>query len=375
MRIAIITTWFPPIVVGSGNRLYEIGRRLSKKFEVHVYTVGTDETPKEEELHGMYVYRYHKFNYSKSIEQSYFLNLKFGFSILKDVKDHYDIIECNIVSKILPYISYVISKRIKTPFVETWHEVMYEHNFNLLNPILALPAFFLEFQIPRLANVNIAVSKTTKNRLVNLLKVDPSKVVVIPNGINLNDFRQVSVKKRYGRILYAGRLESHKQVDKLILAYKNLKKEYSDIELIIVGRGPKKSYLEELASKLSLDVKFLDLLPYKKFIKLMKSSWIFVLPSIKEGQGIVLLEAMAAGTPPIAVKAEGSGVVDIIKDNYNGLLVSSNQESLESAIRKLLTNYDLYARLRKNGLQFIKEYDWDRISERVSELYKKIAKK
>ena len=119
--------------------------------------------------------------------------------------------------------------------------------------------------------------------MVVLLKVNPNKIVVIPNGVDLNKFKRIQTEKKYGRILYAGRLESHKCVDQLIFAYKRLKMVYSSIEWIIVGKGPMRKYLQDLSRRLNLDVIFYDPLPYDKLIELMKSSWVFVLPSMKNG--------------------------------------------------------------------------------------------
>ena len=379
MKIALLSTWFPPLVVGSGNRFYEMSKRLSRKHEVHVYTTGITDSAEEEEMHGMHIHRYGTFDVSKSIEQeSCLLNLKFSLHLLKNIPESIrrtnglDIMDCNIVSKTLPFASYLISRRTQTPLIETWHEVWYKENFKQYNPVMALPGFFMELLIPRVSNFNIAVSETTKRRLVDLLKVDPDKIVVISNGVDLKKFDEISVEKKYGRIVYVGRLESHKCVDTLLLAYHKLKKRYTDIELILVGKGPQKEYLQNLSKKLNLeDITFHDPVPYEQLIAIMKSSWMLVLPSIREGQGIVLLEAMAAGTPPIAVQAEGSAVGDVIKNGYNGLLAP--QEGLENAMQKLLTREELYTCLRKNGLDFVKDYDWDKIAEMTDKVYSKMV--
>lgn len=380
MKIALLSTWFPPFIVGSGNRFYEVGRRLSRTHDVHVYTTGIEGGLNEEYMEGMHVHRYCKHDISKSVEkESFILNLKFSLHLLKKnielikKNNNFDIIDCNIVSKTLPYASYFISKSTHVPIVETWHEVWYRENFGQYSSMMAIPGFFLELFMPKLSDFNIAVSETTKRRLVDLLKVNPNKISVISNGVDLNKFNEVPVEKKYGRILYVGRLESHKCVDTLLFAYHQLKKEYKDIELILIGKGPQKEYLMNLSKKLGLkNITFLDPMPYDQLIATMKSSWILVLPSIREGQGIVLLEAMAAGTPPIAVKAEGSAVGDVIKNNYNGLLVP--QGEIETAMQKLLTNEDLYANLRKNGLEFVKDYDWDKIAERTAQIYEMVKK-
>ena len=84
MKIALITTWFYPLNVGSGNRFYEVGKRLSKKHEIHVYTTGLEGCASFEEIEGMHVHRYGKFDTSKSIErESFILNLRFSLYILR----------------------------------------------------------------------------------------------------------------------------------------------------------------------------------------------------------------------------------------------------------------------------------------------------
>jgi len=380
MKIALLSTWFPPFIVGSGNRFYEVGRRLSKDHEVHVYTTGIEGGLNEEYMEGMHIHRYCRQDISKSVEkESYILNLKFSLHLLRKnlelvtKNNNFDILDCNIVSKTLPYVSYFISKSTRVPLIETWHEVWYKENFEQYNSMMAIPGYYLELFMPKLSDFNIAVSETTKMRLINLLKVKPDKISVISNGVDLKKFNEVSAEKKYGRILYVGRLESHKCVDTLLLAYHQLKNRIKDIELILIGKGPQKEYLLNLSKKLDLkDITFFDPMPYDQLIAIMKSSRILVLPSIREGQGIVLLEAMAAGTPPIAVKAEGSAVGDVVSNNYNGLLVE--QGNIENAMEKLLTNEDLYASLRKNGLEFVKDYDWDKIAERTAQIYEMVKK-
>ncbi|RZN40559.1 MAG: glycosyltransferase family 1 protein [Methanophagales archaeon ANME-1-THS] len=379
MRIALLTTWFPPVIVGSGNRFYELGKRLAAKHEIHVYTTGIPGTVREEEMDGMQVHRYGIFDPSKkSIEkESTVLSLILSGRLLTEKSSElirgfksFDLVDCNIVSKVLPYVASLISKSMHIPLIETWHEVWYEQNFTQYSPFRALPGFVLESLMPWFSDINIAVSETTKRRLIELLRVNPHKIVVISNGVDLKKF-EAKGEKTYGRILYVGRLERHKRVDRLLLAYERLKRVHPEIELIIIGKGPQKEYLQHFSEKLKLEnVTFLDPLPYERLLEVMKSSWIVVQPSIREGQGIVLLEAMAAGTPPIAVQAKGSAVGDVIKNNDNGLLVPEG--GMERAIHRLLTDDDLYQQLRKQGLTFVRAYDWAILANKVDEIYEKL---
>jgi glycosyltransferase involved in cell wall biosynthesis len=131
MKIALLTTWFPPVIVGSGNRFYEIGKRLAGKHEIHVYTTGVEGRVSEEEMDVMYVHRYGAFNTSKSVERGSTLhNLKFNLHLLRKLQHNsfwettgFEIVDCNIVSKLLPYASFIISKSMHAPLIETWHEV------------------------------------------------------------------------------------------------------------------------------------------------------------------------------------------------------------------------------------------------------------
>lgn len=374
MKIAMVTTWFPPLVVGSGVRFYEIGKRLSKRHEVHVYTTGCESVgglPEAEGGGGLHVHRLRRVELGRSIEEDYHvLKLRFSLDVLRAVrKEDFDVVDCNVVSK--PLV--LAAARAGAPLVLTWHEVWGRRNFRLLNPLLATPAFFVEFILPRLASMNVAVSETVRWQLTEVLGAGHGRVVVIPNGIDPKPFESISAEKRYGRILYAGRLERHKRVDILIHAYRRLKRNFPEAELIIVGEGPQGRYLRELSRRLGVDVKFYGFVPRERLVALMKSAWVFVLPSVREGQGIVLLEAMAAGTPPVAVAAEGSGVVDVIRDGYNGLLASETPESLEHAIRRLLADDELHSRLMTGGLEFVRAYDWDVVAGEVERVYRVVS--
>ncbi len=116
------------------------------------------------------------------------------------------------------------------------------------------------------------------------------------------------------------------------------------------------------------------MIPKPDLIRLLKSSTTLVLPSILEGQGVILLEAMAAGTPPIAVLSPESGVKDIMRQEFNGLLVQPKVKEIEEALLRLLTNQSLYDQIRENGLGFVSRYDWDQIAIKTSELYEQVAR-
>jgi glycosyltransferase involved in cell wall biosynthesis len=105
----------------------------------------------------------------------------------------------------------------------------------------------------------------------------------------------------------------------------------------------------------------------------MRKAELFVNPSTREGQSHVLLEAMAARTPPIGIYKPDSGVMETIKNGINGLLVTSNK--LADAIVKILQDKKFSKMLAENGRRFAEDRDWDKIAEMVLNVYTSVAKK
>lgn len=205
----------------------------------------------------------------------------------------------------------------------------------------------------------LAVSSYTAKSIVEQIgERYQDKVVVFPNTIPKEWYRDEGVRKLTGApndlpnkyILTVSRLditERKKGIDNLIKALPNINSEYS---LVIVGKGNDVDYLKGIANHIGVLNRIIfyhhvgdDLL--KKFYK---GSLCFVLPSDKEGFGIVYLEAMFHGIP--AIGARSKGVIDVIEDHVDGLLVKYGDIlGLKNAINELVEDYNLRERIVKNG--------------------------
>ena len=172
-------------------------------------------------------------------------------------------------------------------------------------------------------------------------------------------------------IVYLGRLNPHKKVDWLLKALKIVKREVQDVKLNIVGDGPYRFYYENLSRKIGVEknVLFHKGLDDLDVIKLLKGSRVYVLPSIREGQSITTLEAMAAGTPQIVIDIDGNGAVDLIKTSRSGLIIKPSIKSLADSVMALLNDDILYKRLRDNGFKYIENYSWDNTADSYHKLY------
>jgi glycosyltransferase involved in cell wall biosynthesis len=218
---------------------------------------------------------------------------------------------------------------------------------------------------------HVAVSEFTKQRLTKLLKIDPSKVVVIPNGVDFAKFNS-SHAKVWGRIVYAGRIVPHKRVKLLVNAFREVKKKIPTAELHIIGSGPGLQSIRNSASAIK-DCHVHGFLPEKQMVELLKSAWLFVLPSEREGSGLVVLEAMAAGVPFITINHPDNATKEFCQFKC-GLVAEPHKTSIADAITQLFSNKELWKELNVNALDFAKKYDWDIITNHMEDFFVEVMK-
>lgn len=191
----------------------------------------------------------------------------------------------------------------------------------------------------------IAISNHNKELISNNFKEASSKITTISNGYNdkyffkknydkreiLNEF---NIDKYYDKIVcFAGRLTKNKGIDILIKAAKFYDKE--NILTIIAGDGEEYNYLNNLKNELELqNIKFIGNQQYENLRKMYNISDVCVVPSRKEAFGLVAIEAMACGTPVIAIKQ--GGIKEIINEKVGLLIEEENSEQLSNAIIKIL---------------------------------------
>jgi len=200
---------------------------------------------------------------------------------------------------------------------------------------------------------------------------------VIPNGIRLADFTN-TVPQQHPRpyFLAIGRHVPQKGFDILLNAYAQALAKNSALphDLLLAGDGPSHTDLQTLAKSLNLTtrVHFLGRTDRAKTAALFAGCDFFILPSRHEPQGIVNLEAMAAGKPVIATQV--GGVPEIVKHNQNGLLVPpESPETLAAAIQLLATDQPLRTRLAQNAKQTAQSHDWQQITNRYLALYSELV--
>ncbi|MCI5123007.1 MAG: glycosyltransferase family 1 protein [Candidatus Electrothrix sp. AR5] len=214
--------------------------------------------------------------------------------------------------------------------------------------------------INRYNNIINIISPDIEKELVSI-GLNKKKFSYIPNGTPVsNEYFDLSNEKEKKDLVFVGRLVKRKNVDILIKAIKKLTESGEDISLSIIGTGPVENELKELRDSLSLqeNVFFMGFVGESKKLECIAQHKIFVLPSMLEGFGIVVIEAMKIGLPVIVTNCGGPeffvdnsvgrvaqvGSIDSLADSIKDLLVLESEQLKrmgELARKKVVDNYNV----------------------------------
>lgn len=190
------------------------------------------------------------------------------------------------------------------------------------------------------------------------------RIVVSHCGIDHSRYSPGGSKSETPSIVYVGRLRRYKGVDALLEAFARLLPEFPSAGLSILGDGPHRPALQERSARLGLGdrVEFTGYLPAEEKVRRLRAAWVSALSSPKEGWGLTIIESNACGTPVIASRSPG--LVDSVRDGETGLLVPHGDvAALAAALRRLLADAPLRARLAEGGLRWAQRFSWDRAAE------------
>jgi glycosyltransferase involved in cell wall biosynthesis len=233
----------------------------------------------------------------------------------------------------------------------------------------------------------IAISQAVKEHLIEDFKVKEENISLIHNGIDVDKFRvpacpagrqssefRAEKKKALGLgsgpvIGIIARLSDVKGHVYLIEAMKEVLREFPDARLLIVGDGKMKRDLAALVSRLEMERNVCFIPSVKETEDVLAAMDLFVMPSLAEGLGLSLIEAMAAGLA--VVGSDIGGIKSLIKHGYNGLLVEpANPKQLSLAILELLKNRVKAGALGANARDFVrKNFSQDEMIRETEKLY------
>lgn len=370
MRIAQLTKYFYPHKGGIESSVLGIsGGIAGRGNDVLVFTSNIPKCGRKEVIDGIEVHRFANF--------FTMFNDPFTPGIITDLlKEDYDLIHLHLPDPFNSIFALIASILRKKPLIVTYHaDIIKDEWYH--KPFKFIYNLFLYFVLRH----SRKIIATTPNYVEDsgILRRFKNKMEIVPNFVDIEKFNPgldgSRIRKVYNLnekkiILFIGRLVPYKGVEYLITAFSDVKKELENSALLIVGNGPLKEKLENLAADIG-DVYFINAedrdIPFY-----YACCDLFVLPSItrQEAFGIVLLEAMASGKPVIATNI--SGMPYII--NNSGIVVKpKNIDGLKDAILKILSNPQIAAELGENGRKRVEtEFAPDIITDKIEKIYTKL---
>ena len=364
MKIVHITISYPPRIGGMENAVKELAERTARMgHDVTVITSSFKGSKKTEKHDHLTVHRLWNIKINRVPEVMPML----PFNLLSYI-DSKTIIHLHYQLNPCLDIAFVISKLKRAKIVSHIHiDPLPSGLFGFLNP--SYKKLIWKNLLP-LSNVVICPTQDYVD-IAEHYQVPRSKCIRVPSGVDTTRFKRKSSSdiSTPARVLFVGRLSKQKNIPRLLEAFRLFQQEHEAI-LRIVGEGEERNIIENFIGNNNMSNVIMEgALVGEKLADVYASSDIFVLTSDYESFGIVNLEAMASGLPIIASNIPA--VRNLLE--HSAILVEPTPENFAAAMANLMENTQLRKELVRKGLEKVGDYDWDRITEKVVDIYRKIS--
>jgi glycosyltransferase involved in cell wall biosynthesis len=375
MKILQVAPYFKPYIGGQESYIYNLSKKLIEMgHDVHVLTSNYPKTNYFEQIDGITIER-------KDIKMRPLRNpVSMGFFDVGKIADQFDVVHMHNSYAFSSMVTAYYKNKMDFPLILTSHgKLGFGVNYKDL---------FVKFYSNRVASKILE----KVDRIVMLSKSQgdyvafnnphiSDKIKIIPNALDLKLFKELDINSNENEkdcftFLYIGQLIKRKGLKWLIKAFKIVKKENSQIKLILVGEGDQRKYFEQMVDDMGLkgSVEFKGGINDKlEIASIYKNSDVFVLPSLSEGLPTVILEAMYYGLPVIATDI--LGIKEHFKD-YAILVPPRNEKELADAMINLFDDCKLNKAIRssKKCKKLIEtKYSWDCVAKQYEELYEDIC--
>lgn len=360
--------------------ILDYAKAMTKYYDVTVLVPGAVGAKEEEELEGVHVIRYHYFPIHK------FETLCYPGAIVPRIKQKK--VRILLVPFLLLSLHHQLKKRSKEFDVVHAHWLIPQ---GIMQMSVKDTPYIVTGHGGDVTSLNKGILKSMKLKCLERAKAitvvsdalqdyvkqlyPNQKTSIIPMGCDVSRFSSEHRKENFfGQgdrkvVLFVGRLAEKKGVTYLIDAMKKV----DNAVLVIVGKGDLEPGLRQQAKALGDKVVFAGPKTHDELPEIYASADVFVAPSVtaadgdKEGFGLVILEAMASGVPVVASRS--GGIVDIVKDEENGLLCDEKDvEKLSVNISRVLEDEALSAKLKTAAGHTVEQYSYDNISRRYNDI-------
>ncbi|NPE27785.1 glycosyltransferase family 4 protein [Methanococcoides sp. SA1] len=369
-NIGILSYEYPPHFFGGvGIHVDELARSLAiGNDQVHVFTSnvqGSDEQSVQNIwVHGLPELHHQASNDFSAVYKKILTNIDVAAMVKKQfLAGSLDLLHSH--GGLIQFAAMLSKQSTQLPLVMTAHSL----DINRTKPDGL--SVMMEKNVVGMVDRFIAVSKSIQEELEQTFEIEPDIITIIPNGVDTKVFKHQNaddLKRKYELddrfvVLLVGRDDPQKGVMYLVDAVRKLRRYIPEIMLVMVGQPD--IYHDK-------HILCLPRVAKQELIKLYSISDVFVLPSLYEPFGIVLMEAMACETACIGTRV--GGIPDIIDHKRTGFLVEpENGTSIAEAIDRLYHDPEKRCLMGKRGREkVISSFDWHDISKKTEEVYRQV---
>ncbi len=378
MRIGIFSDSYRPYVSGVVLSIETFSRELAHLgHEVFVFAPDYPQVKGEREPN---IFRFPSFH--TPINPEFYIALPFLWAARK----HASGIGLDLVHVHSPFmlgqIGMNLARYLEIPTVFTYHTLydQYMHYAPLAGQITKLGMVKYASNFCNQCDLVITPTGVIKEMIQEQGVTKP--VIPIPTGVYPERFQKGDpdfLHKNYGVsrdahvLLFVGRIGKEKNLSFLLKSFALIAEKIEDVVLVLVGSGPEEEALKLLARDFGVEEKvvFTGKLPPETVAGAYRSADIFVFPSVTETQGIVLVEAMAAGLPVVAKAAYGS--LAMVDDGVSGLLCSGDETEFAKKTLSILDNTKLKQRMSESALRKADELAADKMALRMESAYQALV--
>ena len=381
MNILLVNYEYPPVGGGGGVSMRDLAEELAKEHNVDVLTSHFPGLSRQEKINNVNIFRVPVFRRTSLHAATMLSLLSFPFSAIMAGRrlvsqKKYDIINTHFAIPSGP-AGMMLSMISKTP------NVLSIIGGDIYDPTKKMSPHrhpFLRWTIRKILNNASAITAISENTKTNAQEIYRANknIKVIPLGLPVPSFKKITrpelgLKSERKYLVSVGRLVKRKGYDYLLKALCILKDKQPLLDLLIIGDGPDSAMLLQLAKDLDISdrVLFLISVDDERKFQYLNCSDLYVLSSIHEGFGIVLLEAMFCGLAIVATN-EG-GQTDIITEGLNGTLVPpADENALAGAISKILEHPETIEEIGRRNKKTVKQYSISAVAERYMDIFESV---
>ena len=380
LRIAFVYDALYPFVSGGAERRYhELGKRLADRHDVHFFSWRYGGEPRASAGTEVRAGITHHFVgearpfYGADGRRTIGEAMAFAARLLPSLgRSGFDVVDASATPYLPIYAAWLATRLTRTPLVATWHEYWGPHWSEYLanRPVVARLARIGEAGARPLADARVAVSAMTARRIGH-------EVQVVENGVDVARIQGAQPDAIRADVIHLGRLIEEKRVDLVLHAVRLLVAQRPDLRCAIVGDGPERLRLEALAGMLGIErnVSFLGHVPDDRVPRLLRASRTLAMPSEREGFGISVVEAQAAGSVPVVTRNPFSAAPELIRDGEDGLLCDPTPTALAGALATLLDDEAGRRRMAGAAVASAARRAWDERALEMEALYQRVAER